>query len=190
MALPSSGAISASDINLELNKGATTALSLNDTDVRVLAGKTTSQSTISFSDLHGKSNIPVVDVSGFVNRSQNAYAYAEFFIEFDDNSLSLRTHDTYGTHPDTIQTFNWLVSGDANKVKFKYNVVTTNDTIFYGSPARDSFITLGGVTSATFYYATNYSSKTYTLNLTFALVSTGAILATKSITILLANNVS
>lgn len=52
MALPSTGAISMSQVNTELKKSSTATISLNDTDVRKLAGRTSG--TISVSDLRGK----------------------------------------------------------------------------------------------------------------------------------------
>lgn len=57
MALPSSGAISLSDIRTELTQSGT--ISLNDTAVRTLSGKTTPGSTeIMPTDFYGKSNAP------------------------------------------------------------------------------------------------------------------------------------
>lgn len=53
MTLPSSGAMSASMINTELGRAATTTMQLNDSAVRQMAGKSSGQ--ISFSDLYGKS---------------------------------------------------------------------------------------------------------------------------------------
>ncbi len=52
MALPSSGLISLSQVNTELKKSATAVISLNDSNVRKLAGRTTG--TINMSDLRGK----------------------------------------------------------------------------------------------------------------------------------------
>lgn len=52
MALPSTGAISMSQVRIELKRSGTIAL--NDSDVRSLAGKTSG--TISMNDLRGKSN--------------------------------------------------------------------------------------------------------------------------------------
>ncbi|UKA23397.1 immunoglobulin domain-containing protein [Photobacterium damselae subsp. damselae] len=51
-ALPSQGRISASDINTELGRPATSRLSLNDAGARELAGKP--QGRIAYSDFHGK----------------------------------------------------------------------------------------------------------------------------------------
>lgn len=55
MTLPSSGAISMNDVNVELNRSGTTTISLNDADVRALAGVASGQ--ISMSNLYGKSNV-------------------------------------------------------------------------------------------------------------------------------------
>lgn len=54
MGLPSTGSISMSQVNTELKKSAIATISLNDSAVRKLAGKTSG--TISMNDLRGKSN--------------------------------------------------------------------------------------------------------------------------------------
>lgn len=54
MTLPASGAISLSGVNTELGYLSTAQISLNDSAVRTLAGK--SSGAISLDDLHGKSN--------------------------------------------------------------------------------------------------------------------------------------
>jgi hypothetical protein len=55
MTLPSSGQISMNDVNVELDRSGTTTISLNDADVRALAGVPSGQ--ISLSNLYGKSNV-------------------------------------------------------------------------------------------------------------------------------------
>lgn len=60
MALPGSGAISLSQVNTELGLAANTAISLNQTNVRNLAG--VASGTISMSNLHGKSSLWVIDL--------------------------------------------------------------------------------------------------------------------------------
>jgi len=62
MTLPSTGAITASMINVELGRAANAAFSLNDPAVRALAGKATGM--ISFNDFHGKSSYTREPVSG------------------------------------------------------------------------------------------------------------------------------
>lgn len=53
MALPSSGTISLSQVNTELQLSSTATISMNDTNVRTLAG--VSSGSISMTNLHGKS---------------------------------------------------------------------------------------------------------------------------------------
>lgn len=59
MALPSTGSISMSQVNVELKKNETSVITLNDTNVRKLAGKPSG--VISMNDLRGKSNTEYVE---------------------------------------------------------------------------------------------------------------------------------
>lgn len=62
MTLPASGAISLANVNVELGLASTTTISLNQTNVRTLAGK--ASGTISMSDLLGKSNVSFSPAGG------------------------------------------------------------------------------------------------------------------------------
>ena len=57
--LPETGSISMSQVNVELKKSETAVITLNDADVRKLAGKPSG--TISMNDLRGKSNTEKVN---------------------------------------------------------------------------------------------------------------------------------
>lgn len=59
MTLPASGLISLSDIAVELGKSSTTPITLNDSDVRALAGKPTGTVTLP-NDFWGKSSDTIV----------------------------------------------------------------------------------------------------------------------------------
>lgn len=84
MALPSTGPISLANVNVELGLSSTTTISLNQTDVRTLAG--VASGTISMSDLRGKSNVTFNPAGGAsAGEAESLYAagqdYAEVTIE-------------------------------------------------------------------------------------------------------------
>lgn len=60
MALQSSGSISMDNINIEMGRTSGSQISIDDTSVRKLLGRTTGQSTISLNDGYGKSFAPPV----------------------------------------------------------------------------------------------------------------------------------
>lgn len=67
--LPETGSISMSQVNVELKKSETAVITLNDADVRKLAGKPSG--TISMNDLRGKSN--TVSVKDYVLFNRRYY---------------------------------------------------------------------------------------------------------------------
>lgn len=72
MALPTSGAISANKINIELGKSGTTQLSIAGSEARALAGVSSGQ--ISFSNFRGKSSGPSMNVEeNQLGRLRKAY---------------------------------------------------------------------------------------------------------------------
>lgn len=74
MALPvSPNTITANNINVELGRAGTAAFSINGADERALAGVASGQ--ISFSDFHGKSNTPDINLA---NRTITGYSGAGF----------------------------------------------------------------------------------------------------------------
>ena len=76
MTTPSSGPISAQDINTELSNPTTQQLSLNDSDVRTLAG--ISSGTISYNDLRGKTFATTTSGGNHVVSPGNGYKYHTF----------------------------------------------------------------------------------------------------------------
>lgn len=74
MTLPvSPNQISFNNVNVEIDRTGTSQLSLNDTDVRTLAGKPTSLSQIAMSDLHGKTWITQADVVTHVQTNRDYF---------------------------------------------------------------------------------------------------------------------
>ena len=61
MTLPSTGPISLANVNVELGLSSTTNISLNQTNVRTLAG--VPSGTISLSNLYGKTFAPTISIS-------------------------------------------------------------------------------------------------------------------------------
>jgi len=78
-------------VNLELAQSATAMISMNDTNSRLLAGKTTTESAISFSDFRGKS-VSIADppgpITNFIFRADYLIAKYRFV---DGTNLDTRT---------------------------------------------------------------------------------------------------
>lgn len=87
MGLPSTGSISMSQVNTELKKSATATISLNDSAVRKLAGKTSG--TISMNDLRGKKASESVTNYPVYSRKEYTSAYgSDFTINFPHKVIS------------------------------------------------------------------------------------------------------
>ena len=79
MALPTTGPISLGQVNTELKRPATQTISLNDEQVRQLAGRPSG--TISMSDLHGKSYTK--DVNILLHRSTDISPRRRYYVNYN-----------------------------------------------------------------------------------------------------------
>lgn len=96
MALPSSGSIGLGQVNVELGFGSTTSQSLDAASVRSLAGRPTSGSVISMSDLLGKSACPP---AGQAVGGQYCGSGANQYTLYQN-----RTDGTCGTYAEVVAT--------------------------------------------------------------------------------------
>ncbi len=77
MTLPASGLITMADVNVEFGRASNTPITLNDSDVRALAG--IPSGAISLNDLHGKTYYPYGRCTffGFVNHGTYGTIYCD-----------------------------------------------------------------------------------------------------------------
>ena len=93
MALPSSGAISLSQVNSELGKSATAAITMNDSAVRSLAG--VSSGAIAMSNLHGKSSVVAPTISASPTSMTNTSGTTTRYVNLTLGGTSPSTSGTW-----------------------------------------------------------------------------------------------
>lgn len=133
MTLPASGTISMSQINVELGRAATAALSLNDAAARALAG--VPSGPIKMSDFYGKSNIVVVQrqtTSTTVRASATVVSWAAavagnlLVIEFacEQNAVGPTTPAGWTAWP----SGNVGLTGSGGQFNIFYKIATAGET--------------------------------------------------------------
>ena len=103
MTLPT-GTISLSQVNTELGRSATATIDMNDSAVRTLAGVGGSGTTISMSNLQGKSNV-TISLAQLQSRSLQEFVggYGYITLTFNTNG----TWSCVGSVSGTIASGNW-----------------------------------------------------------------------------------
>jgi hypothetical protein len=157
MTLQSSGAISLNNVNVELGRSGTTAINMNETVVRTLAGK--ASGAISMSDFYGKSN-ETVSLSNLTVSSSGQFSSqsARYTLESDGDVITETT--TFGiadagdwispkaAAPSDYQVRATLISGDTPGVGTfdTWLVLTSNRTWtlqqFAEGGAKEAVITI------------------------------------------------
>lgn len=147
MALPSTGSISMSQVNTELKKSATATISLNDSAVRKLAGKTSG--TISMNDLRGKKASETVTNYQIYNNSWSGSKYRDntgnFTVNFPHKIIS-------GT---LIVTSSWSFFSGYDYRKSIGNIKILDQTI----QEQTKNISIADIMSVTGQYYTGWSNK-------------------------------
>lgn len=145
MALPSTGSISMSQVNIELKKSATATISLNDSAVRKLAGKTSG--TISMNDLRGKkASESVTNYQIYSNSWRGENAEGSFSFSFPKKVISgkiivevTKSIPGSGKNPYVyILGTRVSVSANATEINVPSNTLTLNGTYFTGSYISNS----------------------------------------------------
>jgi len=140
MALPSTGPISLANVNVELGLSSTATISLNQANVRTLAG--VASGTISMSNLLGKSNAPTITInvgSLYTTRSGAGSATS--------NSATATASGGSGGY-----TYAWTrVSGDTYTINSSTSATTTFTTTLSNGQFKSGIyrctVTSGGVTA-------------------------------------------
>lgn len=130
MTLPSTGPISLADVNVEIQKTSTSLITMNDTLVRTVAGITTPATTISMSNLLGKSYETFYDFAGTwygtnisqtgncqfrINTNLNSTQYAPLFSSLNPTGkylyVSASTNTTTNTDSFAFFLYNGTTTG-------------------------------------------------------------------------------
>lgn len=176
MTLPASGAISASNINVELSKASTTQGSLNDADWRSLAGITGSGTQISYSDFWGKSAASVLITDKPASNSTLAglggTATATYRLRNDGVALATNTGGVL-----TAISGEWLVSGTVSQFEVYATWNGSGGTV---GGTTGSWISLD--TTRDWTLTVTSQDITRTLDIQIRLASTGSVLDTATIT--------
>lgn len=147
MALPSTGSISMSQVNAELKKGETTVITLNDTDVRKLAGKTSG--VISMNDLRGKSNTEYVEnYQVFSQKWSGLKKSGEFTVTFPhkvvNGTINISTESYNNDSIGNVTLLGNTISGVSNRTISINNVSSISGTYYTGRNKQGSTGFSGG----------------------------------------------
>lgn len=149
MTLPTSGAISLGQVNTELGKAATAAISMNNADVRTLEAKPSG--IIAMSDLHGKSSVapPTLSLSVTGNNQiagpgYTVYTYINCTLGGTETTtsgvrISGTTIFSFTKMSNTQYRVGHVGNETGDTYTATYRITATNST---GSVTRDATITL------------------------------------------------
>ena len=132
MTIPT-GNVNYNHFNAEVGNAANTAIDLNNSCLRTLAGKTAANSTISVNDLQGKTVNPMPLAASYTVSGSNpgGTAFAEIIVSFF-TSLTLRVQRSTSDAPSVNSDFNYSACGQASS---NFQVQFTNITFFGATPS-------------------------------------------------------
>lgn len=190
MTLPATGSISFNQVNVELSRSGTAALSLNDSAVRSVAGVGGSGTQISMSDLRGKSAVSLTSPMLFNGNSYTANTYGTgCSLTLNMNADGTWTTFTYGDITSTSAYYSgtWKTgSGGTYYVRF-----TRNSSSGSGSAtASTGWLQLNATRAVTVVVsAPSGTSRTHTANYTVDIsADQSTVLVSNTITLIATDN--